>query len=187
MAISKAKKTEIIETYRTLLSKAKGMIITEYAGFSMKNFNATRAELRKVEGGYTVTKNTIFLRALRETGFAVPEDMFTGPTAVVLAFGDLSTATKVVLTRAKEDDKLTIKGAIMGPTVFRGKEQVEVLSTLPTLDEARATLIGTLTQPAGQLVSLFNQPGQGMAQILKAYTDKLTGGDAAEAPAEGAA
>jgi large subunit ribosomal protein L10 len=187
LAISKATKSEIIESYRTLLAKAKGLIITEYQGFSMKNFNATRAELRKVAGGYTVTKNTIFLRALRETEFAVPEDLFTGPTAVAIAFGDLSSTTKVILARAKEDDKLAIKGAIMGATIFRGKEQVEVLSTLPTLDEARATLIGTLTQPAGQLVSLFNQPAQGMAQILKAYTDKLTGGDAAEAPVEGAA
>jgi large subunit ribosomal protein L10 len=178
LAISKEKKAAIYQSYLTALGQAKGLIITEYRGFKMANFNTTRAELRKVKAAYRITKNTIFLRALKETGFAVPEDLFTGPTAVVLAFGDLSTATKTVLQRGKEDDKLVIKGAIMAQTVFRGKDGVEVLSTLPTLDEARATLIGTLLQPASQLVSLFNQPAQGMAQLLKAYSDKLEGGDA---------
>ncbi|MFN8420786.1 MAG: hypothetical protein U0528_16315 [Anaerolineae bacterium] len=31
---------------------------------------------------------------------------------------------------------LIVKGAVMGDIVFRGKDQVEVLSTLPTLDDA---------------------------------------------------
>ena len=177
MAISKQKKTEIMDTYLKVLSKATGLIITEYRGFGMKNFNTTRAELRKVQGAYAVTKNTIFKRALKETGFAVPEALFTGPTAVAIAFGDLSTVTKTVLQRAKEDDKLVLKGAIMGTMVFEGKVGVETLSTLPTLDEARASFIGLLLQPPQRLVSLFNQPAQGVAQLLKAYTDSLQGGD----------
>ncbi|MBX3084007.1 MAG: 50S ribosomal protein L10 [Anaerolineae bacterium] len=177
MAISKQKKTEIMDTYLKVLSKASGLIVTEYRGFAMKNFNATRAELRKVQGAYTVTKNTIFKRALKETGFAAPDDLFAGPTAVAIAFGDLSTVTKTVLQRAKDDDKLILKGAVMGEMVFHGKEGVETLSTLPTLDEARATLMGLLLSPAQQFVSLVNQPAQGVAQILKAYTDKLQGGE----------
>lgn len=183
MAISKATKDQIMASYREMLATAKGVIITEYRGFSMTNFNAARAELRKVQGRYVVTKNTIFMKALKEAGLAVPEDLFAGPTAVVLAMGDLSSATKSILARAKDDDKLSIKGAIMGTNVFKGKEQVEVLSTLPTLDEARASFIGTLLQPAAQLVNLVNTPGQQMAQILKAYTDKMQGGTSEEAGA----
>lgn len=181
MAISKETKSEILDGYLKILANAKGFIITEYRGFSMKNFNATRAELRKIESRYTVTKNTIFKRALVETGFAAPEDLFAGPTAVAIALGDLSSAAKTILARAKDDELLIVKGAVMGDIVFRGKDQVEVLSTLPTLDEARASLIGTLISPAQGLVSLLNQPAQGIAQILKAYTDKLEGGSSTDA------
>ncbi|MFN8420787.1 MAG: 50S ribosomal protein L10 [Anaerolineae bacterium] len=58
------KKSEILDGYLKILANAKGFIVTEYRGFSMKNFNATRAELRKIDGRYAVTKNTIFKRAL---------------------------------------------------------------------------------------------------------------------------
>ncbi len=76
-----------------------------------------------------------------------------------------------MLQRAKEDELLILKGAIMGQTVFRA-DQLEALSTLPTLEEARAQLIGLLQQPASRIVGVLSQPAQGIAGLLKAYTDK---------------
>ncbi len=184
MAITREQKAEILKGYLEMLGKAQGMVITEYRGMSMKNFNATRSALRAVQGGYTVTKNTLFKIALKETGFAVPEDLFKGPTAVAIAYGELGTLTKAVLARKKEDELLILKGAIMGQEVYRA-EQLEALSTLPTLEEARATFIGTLQQPASRFVGLLVQPAQGLAAILKAYTDKAEAG--AGAPTEAAA
>jgi large subunit ribosomal protein L10 len=178
LAITKAQKEEILKSYLELLSRAEGLVFTEYRGMGMKNFNTIRAALRAAKGAYTVTKNTLFKIALQETGFPVPEDMLTGPTAVAVAFEDVGSLTKAVLARAKEDELLVLKGAIMGQTVFRA-DQLEALSTLPSLDEARASLIGTLQQPASLLVGLLSQPGQGLAMVLKAYSDK--------AGAEGAA
>ncbi|MCC7452089.1 MAG: 50S ribosomal protein L10, partial [Anaerolineae bacterium] len=51
-------------------------------------------------------------------------------------------------------------------------EQLEMVSTMPTLDEARAGLIGTIVAPATSLLSLLEQPAQGLAAILQAYSDK---------------
>jgi large subunit ribosomal protein L10 len=184
LAITREQKADILKGYVEMLGKAQGMVITEYRGMATKNFNATRAALRAVQGGYTVTKNTLFKIALRETGFAVPEDLFTGPTAVAIAYGELGPLTKAMLARKKEDDLLVLKGAILGQEVFRA-EQLVALSTLPTLEEARAIFIGTLQQPATRFVGLLVQPAQGLAAILKAYSDKVEGGESA--PAEVAA
>lgn len=177
MAITKELKAEILKGYLEMLGKAQGVVITDYRGMSMKNFSATRAALRATKGRYAVTKNTLFKIALHETGFAVPEDLFTGPTAVAVAYSDLGGLTKTMLARAREDELLVLKGAIMGQTVFRA-DQLEVLSTLPSLAEARAMLIGTLQQPASRIIGLLSQPAQGLAAILKAYTDEAHGGAA---------
>jgi large subunit ribosomal protein L10 len=182
LAITKAQKSEILQGYLDMLAKAQGMVITEYRGMGMTNFNTLRSALRPLKGSYTVTKNTLFKIALRETGFAVPEDLLNGPTAVAVAYGDLGSLTKAVLARAKEDELLKPKGAIMGQTVFRA-DQLEALSTLPSLEEARATLIGTLQQPASRLVGLLAQPGQSLAALLKAYTDQQQGGEQSQAEA----
>jgi large subunit ribosomal protein L10 len=171
LAITKEKKTEILTEYLQMLENAQGMVVTEYRGMTVKGINATRAALRPVKGRYVVTKNTLFRKALQETGFPVAEDLFAGPVAVAIAYQDLGGLTKAILARAKEDELLVLKGAIMGQTIFKA-DQLEVLSTLPSLEEARASLIGTLQQPAAKLVGLLGQPAQNLAAILKAYTDK---------------
>jgi large subunit ribosomal protein L10 len=171
LAISKTDKENILKGYLEMLSNAQGMVVTEYRGMGMKNLNALRGTLRPIKGAYTITKNTLFKLALAETGFAVPEDLLVGPTAVAIAYGDLSGLTKAVMARAKEDELLILKGAIMGQTVFRA-DQLEALSTLPTLDEARAGLIGLLQTPASQIVGILAQPAQQIANVLKAYNDK---------------
>jgi large subunit ribosomal protein L10 len=172
LAISRETKEEILKGYIEVLSNAQGMVITEYRGMGMNNFNAIRGLLRPVNGQYTVTKNTLFKIALRETGFAVPEDLLAGPTAVAIAYADLSSVAKAVLARKKDDELLILKGAIMGETVFRGEDQVTALSTMPTLPEARASLIGLLQTPAVRIVSLLGQPATELAMVLKAYSDK---------------
>ncbi len=171
LAITKEQKTEILQSYIDMLSKAQGMVVTEYRGMGMKNFNTIRLAMRGAQGSYTVTKNTLFRIALKETGFAAPEDLLSGPTAVAIAYGDLGGLTKALMARQKEDELLILKGAILGKTVFRA-DQLEALSTMPSLEQARATLVGTLQQPASRFVGLLAQPAQGLAALLKAYSDK---------------
>src|SRR5258706_5281256 len=87
LAISKTDKENILKGYLEMLANAQGMVVTEYRGMGMKNLNALRGVLRPIKGSYTITKNTLFKLALRETGFAVPEDLLVGPTAVAIAYG----------------------------------------------------------------------------------------------------
>jgi len=171
MPITKEDKNRILDSYLKALKNAEGMVITEYRGMAMKNINAIRGAVRGAKGRYIVTKNTLFKIALKETGFACPEDLFAGPTAVAVAYADLPALTKAVLGRAKEDELLILKGAIMGETVFK-KAQLDALSTLPTLSEARAMLLGLLETPASQLVGVLQAPAQELAMVLKAYSDK---------------
>jgi large subunit ribosomal protein L10 len=174
LAINKAKKEAIYNAYLDVLRRTQGMVITEYRGMSMKDLSAVRKALRAVNGSYAVVKNTIFKIALRETGFAAPDDLFTGPVAVALAHSDVAKVTKTMLS-IKDQPLLMLKGAVMGQTVFRA-DQLEALSTMPTLEEARATLIGTLQSPATSFLALIGTPAQNLVQVLKAYSDKLQGG-----------
>jgi large subunit ribosomal protein L10 len=174
LAITKEKKAQMYAGYLEALKGAQGVVVAEYRGMSMKNLNVVRAALRPVNSSFAIVKSTIFRIALRQCGLAAPEDVLSGPVAVAIAYSDLSKMTKVLLAQMKDQPLLIGKGAIMGTTVFKAA-QLEALSTLPTLDEARASLIGTLLSPASQLVGLLAQPAQGLAAILQAYADKQEG------------
>jgi large subunit ribosomal protein L10 len=177
MAITKEKKSEIYKEYMDVLKGAVGLVVTEYRGMDMKGLNTIRKALRPVGGQYSVVKTTIFRIALRENGFADPKDLFSGPVAIAIAKTDMAKMTKALLG-IKDVPLMVLKGAVIGHSVFKA-DQLEAVSTMPTLEEARATLIGTIQSPATQFLSLINQPGQQLAQVLKAFTDKMQGGEAA--------
>ena len=54
-------------------------------------------------------------------------------------------------------------------------EGVKALSTMPSLPELRARLLGLLQTPASQLVRLLNTPAGQLARVLKAHQDKEEG------------
>jgi len=177
LALTRETKNEILAGYLKVLEKAQGLVITEYRGFRMKQFNETRKIMRANNGAYMVTKNTLFKIALKQVGMAAPDELLNGPVAVGVAFGDLPGLTKVILARAKEDEMLKPKGAIMGLTVFT-QAQLEMVSTMPTLDEARAGLIGTLVAPATAFLSILEQPATQLLALFQAYADKDKNPDA---------
>ena len=51
-------------------------------------------------------------------------------------------------------------------------EGVKALSTMPSLPELRAKLLGLLQAPATQLVRLLNTPASQLARVLKAHQEK---------------
>jgi len=171
LALTKERKSEILKDYVETLGKAQGLVVAEYRGMTMKKFNDTRKLVREAKGTFTVTKNTLFLIALREVGMAAPEELFNGPVAVGIAFNDLPSIAKALLARAKDDELLKLKGAVMGQSVFK-QNQMEMVSTMPTLKEAQAGLIGTIVAPISSILSLLAQPGTNLTAVLQAYADK---------------
>ncbi len=172
MAISKERKEELVATYKDYLSRADGIVITEYRGLSVAQVGDLRARLREVQGRYVITKNTLFKIALRDLGWPVPEDLMVGTTGVALAEGGFPTVAKSMLAYANDNSAvLSIKGGVMAG-VLLNPAQVEAVSTLPSLDELRAQLAGLIVQPAAGLVSVLNAGVASVAQVLAAYVQQ---------------
>ncbi len=72
---------------------------------------------------------------------------------------------------AKKNDKIEIVGAALQGQVY-GAEGVDTIAKLPSLDEARAQLVGLFQTPAQRLVTLTQEPGSQLARVLQAYADK---------------
>jgi large subunit ribosomal protein L10 len=178
LAISKAAKEDIIQGYRELLDKSECVILAEYRTMPMQVLNNLRNSVRNSGGTLRAAKNTLAVRALREAGLGVPEDLFAGSTVLSFSHGDVSAVAKAVIEFAKANgDKFTVKGAVMGKQVLSA-EDVKALASLPPLNVLRGQLIGVLQAPAARLIGVLSAPGRQIATVLKAYADK------AEAPAE---
>lgn len=180
MAITKARKNELVEQYVDLLENSQGLVITEYRGLTVSQFDNVRKKMRDIGSKYVVTKNTLFKIALEKVGMPVPEDLLNGPVAVGFALENFPGTVKAILDTRKDIELLLSKGAVTPKSIYQ-EDALKELSELPSLDESRAMLAAMVVQPASQLLSLLVAPQRDLVNVLAAYVDKNGEGDGADA------
>ena len=110
---------------------------------------------------FQITKNRITKIALENSRCKDLANLFTGPTAVALS--DYAISSAKILTKFSKDNKnLKILGGIMGKDIL-DVEGVQNVATLPTLEEARAKIVGILRSPAQKIASILLAPASKIA------------------------
>lgn len=172
MAINKERKQELVAQYLEILQQARGVVVTEYRGMTMKQMDELRGKLRENNARFVITKNTLLKIALREAGWATDDKLLAGPVALIVAFDDLPNTIKLVLEYAGTNEIMVLKGGVVGNSVVKA-DQLDALSKLPPLDVLRAQLLGMVTMPLTQFVGLLNEPGRQVVAVIQAATDGL--------------
>ena len=168
--MDRAKKQEAIETLKGVFDGAGAVVVTHYLGLTVAEMTELRSRLRKEGAALKVVKNRLAQKALDGKAGEGGEALFKGPVAI--AYGpDPVSAAKVATQYAKDNDKFVVIGALMGETVLDAKG-VGALATLPSLDQARAQIIGLLNAPATKVAGVLQAPAGQLARVLKAYADK---------------
>ena len=175
--MDRAQKAESIETLRGVFADAGAVVVTHYLGLTVAEMTDLRGRLRAQGAKLKVVKNTLAQKAMDGTAAEAGASLFAGPVAIAYAPDPVS-AAKVVTAYAKENDKFSVVGAIMGTTVL-DQTAVKALATLPSLDQLRAQLLGLLMAPATRVASVVQAPAGQLARVLRAYADK--NGEAAAA------
>jgi len=181
LAITKARKEELLKGYSDLIKKSEGMILIEYRGLNMKGMGLLRAKVREASGELHVVKNTLALKALQDAGIGAPENLFTVTTAIGFAFSDVPAVAKALTTFAKDSEFVKVKGGLLGGKALASKE-VEALADLPPLPVLRAQLLGLIATPATRLTGVIAGGVRQVVNVVKAYADKADQ-PAEEAPA----
>ena len=101
--------------------------------------------------------------ALEKTKCKDLTNLFTGPTAV--AFGEDAIMSARILSKfAKDNENLKLIGGIMDNEVL-DQAGVQNVASLPTLDEARANIVGILNAPASKLISILLAHSEKMSSL----------------------
>ena len=168
--MDKDKKKIYINEMKNFFSKTSSVLVTHYQGLTVKQIDELRSEMRKHGIMFKITKNRITKLALEGSKYKKLESLFSGPTAVAFS-EDAITSAKILTKFAKKNSNLKISGCIMEEKPL-SVEEVEKIATLPTLDEARAKIIGILTTPAQKIISILLAPGSKIAILAHAKSKK---------------
>jgi large subunit ribosomal protein L10 len=93
------------------------------------------------------------------------------PVLLAFAKDDPGAAARVIKEFAKEHNALQAISLSTGGQLLPGSD-LKKLAELPTLDEARAMLLGTFVAPLSQLVRLLAEPSAMLARTIAARGDQ---------------
>ena len=170
MAISRAKKEELVSAYVERLNGSDAIIITDYRGLSVPDIQELRAEIRKAEGSFAVVKNTLARLALEEAGLPGIDDMLIGPVGIGFCHQNVTGVAKAITNFAKSNDILAVKGGVMGDQVMNEAE-IKSLASLPSIEVLQARLLGLINAPATQLTGVIAGSVRQLVNVVNAYAE----------------
>lgn len=164
-------KKRIAQDLNERFSKAAVVIVTDYKGLDVAAINDLRRKLRQEEVEYQVAKNSLLIRAAEDTDVALVKDIFKGPNAVAMSYGDPIAPAKILSDFAKDNKVFEIKVGVMDGKILDADE-IKSLAALPSREVLLATFVSTLNSlPAGFVRTLAEIPRQ-LLNVLQALKDQ---------------
>ncbi len=169
--MNRSEKKDFVEKVRDDFSNSSTIIVTNYLGLKVKEIEELRKTMRVNGASFKVTKNSLIKIALANSKMENISDLFNGPTAVAYSADPVAPAKVAVEYEKKYQNFKIIGGAFEGEKI--GEEKINFLASLPTLDEIRAKIVGLLSTPAQNIVSVVNAPAGQLARLMSGKSKEL--------------
>lgn len=172
-------KAVVIDELTESLGRSQLTIVTDYRGLGVADLQAFRTTLRPFDAEFRVAKNTLVRISANKVGIDGLDPILEGPTALVMAYGDVVGAAKAVSDFVRTSRILTVKGASLGTQTISIAD-VEALASMPPIEELRGKLVGLMISPLARTVGVLSGPSRSLAYLLQARADASaeSGGDA---------
>jgi large subunit ribosomal protein L10 len=158
-------KIAAVDDLKQRLVGVKTVLLTEYRGLTVQQISELRKQLRAVSAQYKVVKNRLAKIAISSSELEVLRPQLTGPVALIVSKDDPVAVAKAVSTFARTNQAFTVKGGYVDGRLMP-PEGLKTLAELPSKEALRAQLVGAISGPLTQLVSLLQAPQRELAYVL---------------------
>jgi large subunit ribosomal protein L10 len=170
VTLTLAAKKAVVDEVTLVASKAISAVVADYRGLTVNQMTELRSQARKAGVYLRVVKNTLTRRAIADTSFACLSDLLVGPLFIALSMNAPSDAARYT----KTFEKLEIKALSVGGKLYAA-DQLEVIASLPTRDEAISKLMYVMKAPIEKFVRTLAEPHAKFVRTLAAVKDQKAG------------
>jgi large subunit ribosomal protein L10 len=167
-------KSRTIDQLTDQLQRSQLTIVTDYRGLKVSDLQGLRTTLRSLDAECRVAKNTLTTIAAERAGIEGLTDVLAGPTALVMAYGDIVGVSKAVNDFARTSRILAVRGGVLNNRLV-GRPEVEEIASLPPREELLGRLVGMLASPMARTVGVLGGPSRSIAYLLQARADQMGG------------
>ena len=165
-------KEKVVADIVTKIKSSKAVIYANYKGVTVKNLTGMRKDLAKTGSSWQVMKKTLLNIALKQAGVEGKVRELPGQVGVAFSSDEVSAAkTLVEFIKTNKGTTFSIEGGALGIAML-SSDEVKALAKLPTQQELRATLVGTLQAPITGFVRTLSGNLSGLVRVLQAVQEK---------------
>ena len=168
ISLNREKKEQIVAKIAEKVSKAKGLVFTDYQGLTHKQLENLKKKVKASNAELVVTKNTLLKLSLEQS------QKFEGPTATLFLYGDPIEPLKRLAQSIKEFNLPSVKFGILDKQTIT-KEQVLELAILPPRDILIMQLFAQMKAPLYRLHYALNWNLQKLVLTLNAIQKTKAG------------
>ncbi len=171
MAIRLEDKKQIVSEVNEAATSALSAVLADYRGVTVADLTALRKTAREQGVFLRVVRNTLLKRAVEGTEYECIQEALTGPTILAFSMEDPGAAARVLKDFAKGNESFDIKALSVGGQLM-GADRIDVLATLPTHDQALASLMSVMLAPVTKLARTFNEVPTKVTRAVAAVRDQ---------------
>lgn len=175
MALTKTRKQDVVQEVSDLLGASKLTVVAKYQGTGVKALQGLRRDARASGTKVKVVKNRLVIQALKSTeGLqAVDTSALTGMLLYAFNSDDEVAPAQNLQAFAKANPTLEFVGAITADGQFMAAEDVKVLANLPSKEQLRGMLVGTIAAPLSGFANVLAGNVRGVLNVLNARAEAL--------------
>jgi large subunit ribosomal protein L10 len=170
--MNKDEKEEIISQVKEMIDNSTAVYLTDYSGISVSDISGIRNEFRKEGVKYRVIKNTLFKRALDESGkYSQLTGHLEGMTGYAFASNNPVAPAKIIKKYFDTKQKLALKACYIETQYFDGSK-LNQLAELPSKEEIISGILASIQSPASGIVGAINAVFRDLVSVVDEISKK---------------
>lgn len=171
MAKSKQQKHTDLEELTQKLKTAKGIVLTDYRGATVKDMDKFRRTLEKEQVFAKVYKVTLLKKALQANGVDASSIDYKTPVILAMSETEETLPASLVKNLSKDIKTINMVSGILENKIM-GKNEVMALADLPSKHELRGQLVRTINAPVSGFVNVLAGNVRSLLNVLNAIAAK---------------
>ncbi|MGH7175111.1 MAG: 50S ribosomal protein L10 [Minisyncoccia bacterium] len=160
MAISREKKSAIVEKLDGILAEASSLAFVRFHKLRVADTATVRKELKKEGVGYYVAKKTLIRRALTQHGYTGEAPEMPGEIALLWSRGDATAPARLIYAAGRKyKEALSLVGGVF-EGAFADAAKMLAIATIPPLPQLRGMFVNVINSPIQGLVIALDQIAQ---------------------------